>query len=86
VLRRAERGDDAVAAYGDALRVWPGAQSARVGLMTLLVQRGEREESERLAEAIETAPLDQVDPWWVYWQGDYRTFTTQIQQLQGMAR
>jgi tetratricopeptide (TPR) repeat protein len=86
VLRRAERTDDAVAAYRDALRVWPGAQSARVGLMTLLVQRGEREESERLSEAVETAPLDQIDPWWVYWQGDYRSFTRQIQQLQEMAR
>ena len=40
-----------MAAFRAALQAWPGAQSARVALMTLLVVRGNREEAAALAEA-----------------------------------
>jgi VWFA-related protein len=85
VLRRVTRPADAARAYQAALAAWPDAQSARVGLMTLLVEHGPRAAAEALSEAIQAAPADQVDPWWVYWQGDYRGFSAQIQELRAMA-
>jgi VWFA-related protein len=86
ILRRLNRAADAELAMRDALSAWPGAQSARVALIALLLGRGERAESERLSEAIQSAPVNQIDPWWVYWQGDYRTFSLQVQQLRELAR
>jgi hypothetical protein len=53
--------------------------------MTLLVSRGEREEAAALAQAAETAPADQFDPWWVYWLGDYRAYPVIITHLRQMA-
>ena len=52
VLRAQGRFDEAIAAFRAALGAWPGAQSARVGLMTLLVAHGDRSEAESLAEAV----------------------------------
>ena len=65
ILRALGREADAAAALRSALAEWPGAQSARVALMTLLVRRGERAEAASLAEAIETASDEQFDPWWM---------------------
>jgi VWFA-related protein len=86
ILRRLNRVDDAIVAMRDALSAWPGAQSARVALIALLLDRGQRSEAERLSEAIQSAPVSQIDPWWVYWQGDYRTFSLQVQQLRELTR
>jgi hypothetical protein len=86
LLRRLDRPDDAVTAYRAALDAWPGAQSARVGLLTLLIERGDRDGAAALSEAIQTAPPSQIDPWWVYWLGDYRSFTQQVRQLRELAR
>ncbi|HXW04423.1 MAG TPA: VWA domain-containing protein [Vicinamibacterales bacterium] len=74
VLRELGRAEDAAASFRQALVTWPGAQSARVALMTLLVSQGSREEAVALAEAVQTAPADQYDPWWTYWLGDYRSY------------
>ena len=86
VLRAANRSDDAVSAFRAALTIWPGAQSATVALMTLLVNRGEHQEAAALAEAAETATDDQFDPWWTYWLGDYRAYPAIIAGLRGLGR
>ena len=79
---------EAAKAYRDALTIWPGAQSARVALMTLALGRGDRQEAARLAEAAETeaASGNRVDPWWTYWLGDYRAYPAIVAKLREIAR
>src|SRR3989442_9271341 len=55
ILRARGRLDEAEKAYRDALTTWPGAQSARVALMTLRLSRGDRQEAAKLAGAVEMA-------------------------------
>ena len=86
ILRARGRSDDAVAAFRAALATWPGAQSARVALMTLLVNRGDREEAAALAEAAQTASEDEFDPWWTYWLGDFRAYPAMLDKLRELAR
>jgi VWFA-related protein len=86
VLRALGRLDGAAAAFRAALTTWPGAQSARVALMTLLVSRGDRQEAGALAEATETAPDEQFDPWWAYWLGDSRVYAGLIVRLRELGR
>jgi tetratricopeptide (TPR) repeat protein len=86
LLRAAGRPDEAVAAFRAALDAWPGAQSARVALMTLQVARGNREEAVKLADAVQTAPVDQYDPWWTYWLGDYRVYPAILARLRELGR
>lgn len=86
ILRALGRSDDAVAAFRAALATWPGAQSARVALMTLLVNRGEREEAATLAEATQTASENEFDPWWTYWLGDFRTYPAMLDKLRELGR
>ena len=73
-LRALGRSDAAAAAYRAALATWPGAQSARVALMTIQLTGGQHEEAWKLAELIQGAGDDQIDPWWTYEQGDFRLF------------
>jgi hypothetical protein len=86
ILRAVGRLDDAEAAFRAALAAWPGAQSAQIALMTLLVHRGDRAAAATLAEAVQTTSVDQYDPWWMYWLGDYRLYPTILNQLSGIAR
>lgn len=85
-LRALGRADDAAAAFTAALAEWPGAQSARVALMTLRVQRGERADAAALAQSIETAPDEQFDPWWMYWLGGLRRYPASLAALRELAR
>jgi tetratricopeptide (TPR) repeat protein len=86
ILRARGRPDDAAKAYRDALTAWPGAQSARVALMTLTLSRGDRQEAARLAEAAETEAGTEFDPWWTYWLGDYRAYPAIVGKLRESAR
>jgi VWFA-related protein len=86
ILRALGRPDEAAAAFRAALATWPGAQAARVALMTLLVSRGEREEAAALAEAAQTAPDSEFDPWWTYWLGDFRAYPAMLDKLRELAR
>jgi VWFA-related protein len=86
ILRARGRLDEAEKAYRAALTTWPGAQSARVALMTLLLSRGDRQEAAKLAEAAETASGNQFDPWWTYWLGDYRAYPTIVAKLREIAQ
>jgi VWFA-related protein len=86
ILRARGRLDEAEKAYRDGLTIWPGAQSARVALMTLRLSRGDRQEAAKLAEAAEMAPGNQFDPWWTYWLGDYRVYPAIVAKLREIAR
>jgi VWFA-related protein len=86
ILRARNRGDEASAAFRAALAAWPGAQSARVALMTRLVTRGDREGAATLAEAAQTASDNDFDPWWTYWLGDYRGYPMIVERLRQLAR
>jgi hypothetical protein len=57
-----------------------------VALTTLMVNRGDHQESGTLAEAIQTAPNDQFDPWWTYWLGDYRAYPAILDRLRQLSR
>ena len=63
-----------------ALAVAQAAQSARVALMNALLMRGDRDAAQAFGERIQTEATDELDPWWMYWQGQYRL------QPQAMAR
>ncbi len=86
LLRASGRFDEATAAYRAALAAWPGAQSAQVALMTLSLIRGNREEAGALAETIQMAAVDQYDPWWTYWLGDYRAYPAVLEKLRELGR
>lgn len=78
--------DRSIAAYRAAAAILPGAQSARVGLMNALLLRGERAEAEALAEFIQTTRDQSQDPWWSYWQGQYRMHPQALRRLIEMAK
>ena len=86
VLRARGRPDEAMAAFRAALVTWPGAQSARVALMTLLVNRGNRDEAAALAETLQTGAADEFDPMWMYWLGDFRAYPAIVQKLRALAQ
>jgi VWFA-related protein len=88
ILRASGRPEDAAQAYRNALTIWPGAQSARVALMTLTLSRGDRQEAAKLADAVETPPAsgNLFDPWWTYWLGDYRAYRPIVAKLREIAR
>ena len=88
ILRARGRAEDAATAYRDALAIWPGAQSARVALMTLELSRGDRQQAAKLAEAAETetVPADRFDPWWTFWLGDYRLYPALVAKMREIAR
>ena len=73
-LRALGQAEAAAEAYRAALASWPGAQSARVALMTLQLSTGRHDDAFQLSEAIQSAGDDQADPWWTYDQGDFRLF------------
>jgi hypothetical protein len=85
LLRAVGRTTDAMAAYRAALDEWPGAQAARVGLMTLLLLEGDTEAAADLAERVMTEPDAMVDPWWWYHLGDYRLYPNLRQRLRDLS-
>lgn len=88
-LAALSRHPEAIAAYRDALLRLPTAQSARVSLMNTLLLTGradDRLEAEALAEAIQTDRVTAADPWWSYWQGDYRFYPSLIRRLREWRR
>jgi VWFA-related protein len=86
ILRARGRHDDAAAAFRAALDAWPAAQSARVALMTLLLNRGQHEEAAALADAAQTASENEFDPWWTYWLGDFRGYPAILDKLRELGR
>lgn len=80
---------EAIASFRLAVARLPGAHAARVALMNALMLSGvpaDRIEAEALAETIQTQRPSVADPWWVYWQGDYRLYPSLIQYLREQRR
>ena len=42
--------------------------------MNALLLRGDRQAADAISEALQTPSLQTIDPWWMYWQGDYRRY------------
>jgi VWFA-related protein len=78
--------DGAITAHRDALAIVPGAQSARVALMNASLLRGDREAAESYGEQIQTDTSDAIDPWWMYWQGQYRLHPQAIARVRELSR
>jgi hypothetical protein len=53
--------------------------------MTILILAGKQTEAEALAEAVQTGSRSAVDPWWLYWQGRYRTLPVLMDELRTLA-
>lgn len=71
---------DAEAAYRSALKEIPGAQSATMGLAVVLVDRGERDRANDIVDALlKNKGVD--DPWWHYWNAEYRFRDRRIADL-----
>ena len=86
VLADLNRVDESLAAYRSALAILPSAQSARVAIMNMLYKQGDRAGAEALAEQIQTEPVGLIDPWWIYWQGQYRLHLQVMARLREVAR
>ncbi|HSC29157.1 MAG TPA: VWA domain-containing protein [Vicinamibacterales bacterium] len=86
VLGALGRHDEAMEAYRGALGVVPGAQSPRVALMNALVMRGDHAGAEALAQQVQLDASDDLDPWWMYWQGQYRLNSLAMTRLRELSR
>ena len=64
----------------------PASQSQKVALMNLALLRNDRAAAEALAEEIQGSSTPAADPWWSYWQGQYRLHTVALERLREMAR
>jgi tetratricopeptide (TPR) repeat protein len=80
------RTDEAMAAYRQALTIVPPGQAARVALMRHFVERGSPSEAEALADLVQTERSPALDPWWLYWQGQYRLYPQAIARLRELSR
>ncbi len=81
-----ERQDEAAAAFREALAVLPAAQSARVALMNVLLVQGDREAAAALAEDVQSEQSSAIDPWWMYWQGQYRFSSFALGRVRELGR
>jgi len=80
------RPDDATVAYRAARAIAPDAQSAQVALMNGLLARGDRAGAETVAEVIQRQRSTDFDPWWMYWQGQYRLYGQAMARIREMGR
>lgn len=81
VLDTLERHADARDAFRRASALMPEAQSARVALMRHAVMAGDMAEAARLSELVQTTTAN--DPWWSYWQADFRMVGAALERLRG---
>lgn len=86
VLGALDRPDEAIEAYRAALAIVPLAQSARVALMNAFLSRGDRAEAEALAERVQAERPADLDPWWMYWQGQYRLYPQAMARVRELIR
>jgi len=85
-LEKAGRHEDAIRAYQDALTIVPGAQSPRIAIMGLELQREQRDAAYALATAVRTSPEVYNDPWWLYVFGERRFLLERLAALRTEAR
>lgn len=73
------RSDEARNAYRDGFALAPQAQSVRVALMRHAAMAGDMAEAATFADAVQTSQTG--DPWWSYWQADFRFFSAVIARM-----
>ena len=71
----------AATAYQRALALYPGAQSAGVGLALELVRLDRDVEADEVARTLRTAGATAPDPWFTYLNGDHRFVDRWVAQL-----
>ena len=49
--------------------------------MNAALATSDRAEANRWAEAVQTAGTAATDPWWTYWQADYRFYPSLLAYL-----
>jgi tetratricopeptide (TPR) repeat protein len=81
-----DRIDESMAAYREALLIIPPGQAARVALMRHSLARGSRTDADALADLVQTEQSPALDPWWLYWQGQYRLYPQAIARLRELSR
>ena len=86
VLWALDRQAPAIAAFRQAAAINPSAQSARVALMNALLLSGDSQEAQALAQRVQTDTSSEMDPWWMYWQGQYRLHLQVMARLREMSR
>jgi hypothetical protein len=86
VLTALKRPDEAEAAFRLAIATLPASQSARVALMNARLLGGARDEAQAIAEEIQKEPRAALDPWWMYWQGQYRFAAPAMSRVREIAR
>ena len=85
-LNGAGRAEEAIQTFREADRFAPGAPAARVALMNALLRTGDREGAEAIAEEIQSGRAAGLDPWWRYWQGQFRFHPAAMAALREMVR
>ncbi len=80
------RRGDALASYRAALEIVPPGQAARVALMSQLLLGGGRPDAVMHADLVQTEQSPVYDPWWLYWQGQYRDYSQAMARLREMAQ
>lgn len=85
-LMALNRDAEGIRAYRSALGVVPTAQSARVSLMHALFRRGDAALAEAEAERVQAETSNVFDPWWMYWQGQFRLYPQVIARLRELAK
>jgi tetratricopeptide (TPR) repeat protein len=86
ILLSLDRVAEALAAFRRARGILPGAQSARAALMNALLLSGDRDQAAALAVDLQASPATMLDPWWMYWQGDYRRYPDALRRVREMIR
>jgi Flp pilus assembly protein TadD len=83
-LEQLKRPAEAAASFRDALKVGPGGQTATLSLAAVLYGQGQRGDAETLVTKLlaETDPIS--DPWWTYWAGSARLWTTRLTAMRAL--
>lgn len=77
---------DAIDLYRQALRLYPGASSARMPLAALLFLTDSRAEASSLAESLESTNEYAADPWLTYLQGSYHLWRVRLDRVREQVR
>jgi hypothetical protein len=85
-LTALDRHQDAVEAYRSALELFPGAQSASVGLVLGLFRINRLAEADELGRTLRARPDAAADPWPNYIEGDARFVDAWTRQLRASIR
>lgn len=81
-----DKAKDAETAYRSAFAVYPGAQSAGIGLALALMRLDRETEADEIASAVRAAGPAAPDPWAYYLDGDQRFVDRWIDQLRQVVR